>query len=72
MLLFSSADLFNFFSRKNLSGTLFECQTVWIQIRTDVIVGPDLGPNCLQRLSADDKLPPARKGLNKYLEQYLL
>ena len=39
--------------KKNLSGTLSECQTVWIQIRTDA-VGPDLGPNCLQRLSADD------------------
>ena len=25
---------------------------VWIQISS---VGPDLGPNCLQRLSADDK-----------------
>ena len=27
-------------------------------------VGPDLGPNCLLRLSADDKLPLARKELN--------
>ena len=28
-------------------------------------VGPDLSPNCLQRLSADDKkLPLARKELN--------
>ena len=26
-------------------------------------VGPDLGPNCLQRLSADDKWPLARKEL---------
>ena len=31
-----------------------ECQTVWIQIRPDDIVGPDLAPNCLLRLSADD------------------
>ena len=31
-----------------------ECQTVWIQIRADIFVGPDLGPNCLQRLSADN------------------
>ena len=30
-----------------------ECQAVWIQIRP-MPVGPDLGPNCLQRLSADD------------------
>ena len=28
-----------------------ECQAVWIQIMP---VGSDLGPNCLQRLSADD------------------
>ena len=27
-------------------------------------VGPDLGPNCLQRLSADDKSPLAAKELN--------
>ena len=47
---------------KILLGTLSECQTVWTQIRTDFLsvliwvqtvlsVGPDLGPNCLQRLS---------------------
>ena len=27
-------------------------------------VGPDLGPNCLQSLSADDESPLARKDLN--------
>ena len=43
------------FSPKNHSGTLLECQTVCIQISADEKVGPDLGPNCLQRLSADDK-----------------
>ena len=31
-----------------------DCQKVRIQIRSD-IVGPDLGPNCLQKLSIDDK-----------------
>ena len=31
-----------------------EYQTVWIKIRPDVFVGPDLGPNCLQKLSAED------------------
>ena len=36
-------------NQKKLSGTLSECPTVWIQIRLH------LGPNCLQRLSADDK-----------------
>ena len=56
MLLLSSATLFqNYPFQKILSGTLSECQTVWIQTRTDN-VGPDLGPNCLQRLSADSKL----------------
>ena len=28
-----------------------ECQAVWIQIMP---IEPDLGPNCLQRLPADD------------------
>ena len=37
-----------------ISGISSECQTDWIQIRPDVFVGPDLGPNCLQKLSADD------------------
>ena len=30
-------------------------------------VGPDLSPNCLQRLSADDKSPLARKELYEAL-----
>ena len=38
-----------YFFKKILSPIPLECQTVWIQMRT----GPDLGPNCLQRLSAD-------------------
>ena len=32
-------------------------------------VGPDLGPNCLQRLSTDDKVPLSGKELNT--EQFL-
>ena len=36
-------------SKLILSGIPPECQTVWIQI-----VRPDMGPNCLQRLSADN------------------
>ena len=38
----------NFF-KKIISGTLSECQTVWIQF------GPNLGPNCLQKISAEHK-----------------
>ena len=34
--------------QKILSGTLSECQSFWIQIRTEVVVGLDLVPNCLQ------------------------
>ena len=46
-----------------LSGIPSECQTVWIQsgpthsLDPDQArhkVGPDLGPDCLQRLSADN------------------
>ena len=39
------------FSKKSL-GLPSECQTVSIQDRH--LVGSDLGPKCLQRLSADD------------------
>ena len=42
MLFFSSVDFIlklNFFSKKNLSGIPSECQTVWIQIRPDVLSG---------------------------------
>ena len=31
-------------------------------------VGPDLGPNCLQRLSADNKSLLARKKINEILD----
>ena len=36
----SSADFFQnqFFFKKNLSGTLSDCQMVWIQIRTDILL----------------------------------
>ena len=48
----SSADFFqNQLFLKILSGIQSECQTVWIKIRPDIL---DLGPNCLQRLPADD------------------
>ena len=36
---------------KKILGLSAECQAVWIQIMP---VGPDLDPNCLQRLSADN------------------
>ena len=51
--IFFKTSLFVFvvFSKKNLSGISVECQAFWIEIMP---IGPDLGPNCLQRLSADD------------------
>ena len=53
MFLLLSADFFQIeLFQKNLSGTLSECQTVWIQDPHSVC--PDLGPKCLQRQSADD------------------
>ena len=33
-----------------------KCQTVWTPIRSGQNVRPDLGPNCLKGLSADDKV----------------
>ena len=35
-------------------------------------VGPDLGPNCLQRLSADEKSPLARKVLKEAFCAYVI
>ena len=46
-----------FFFWKKIPGIQPECQTDWIQIRPGNIrhiVGPDLGPNCLQMLWADE------------------
>ena len=37
--------------QKSLSGKPSCCQTLWIQIRPDIF---DLGPKCLQKLSAED------------------
>ena len=51
----SSAEFFqDQIFRKVLSGKPSECQIDWIQTRPDIFVGPDQGPNCLQKLSADD------------------
>ena len=54
-MVLSSADIFFkkdcFFSSKKIFQVLVECQGVWIEI---IPVRPDLDPNCLQRLSADD------------------
>ena len=52
--------IFMIFSQNNLfikilSGTLSACQTVRDPDQARRSVGSDLGPNCLQRLSADDK-----------------
>ena len=33
-------------------------------------VGPDLGPNCLQRLSADDKVATSRQRVNTRKQMY--
>ena len=54
-ILFCSLQFFqNQLFWKILSGIPSEYQIVWIQIRPDRhFVGPDLGPNCLQRSLAD-------------------
>ena len=50
----SSADFFQdkFFQKKPFRKPL-ECQAVWIQIRSKYLVGPDLGPKCLQFTGTD-------------------
>ena len=65
MLLLSSADFFKkkiTFSKNSFRNTIRQCQMVWI----------DLGPNWLQRLSADDKMVMlARKELNDKIAGHL-
>ena len=39
---------------KNLSVISSVCHTDWIKIRARHFVGPDLDPNCVQRLSVED------------------
>ena len=65
-LSFLSADFLKIHFIKKLFQEHYQSvKQLWIQIRTDIhSVSPDLGPNCLQRLSADDKLPQASKELN--------
>ena len=63
---FLSVDFFqNQLFPKVLSGipSRVSCQTVWIQIRPNFFVGPSLGPNCLQRLSADSRFHLLHLGL---------
>ena len=57
MPLLSSADFSKLTFNKRPAGT--QSKIVLIQISTDIL-GPDLGPNCLQRLSAGDL---SRQGL---------
>ena len=47
-----------------------QCQMVWIQIRPGNVV-PDLGPNCLQRLSADNKSRCRVKGVRKIVIRFI-
>ena len=56
MLLLSSAELFqNQLFQKILSGTLSDLSNSLDPDQDRHFVGPDLGPYCLQRLSADDR-----------------
>ena len=58
----------NFFN-KIFSGTLPECQNSLDPDQDIYSVGPDLGPNCLQRLSGDDKSSLVGKELLLILDQ---
>ena len=66
MLLLFFKSLLTFFKltfTKNslLIWMLSERQTVWIQNMTDILVVPDLGPNCLKRLSAEGKITASKE-----------
>ena len=69
MLLLSSVDFFSeklTFSKISFRNTI-RVSNGLIQMRTNVCVSPDLGPNCLQKLSAEDKSPLARKELTRLM-----
>ena len=51
LIFFSKSGFFLFLFFSFFSVISVDCQAVWIKIKP---VGPDLGLNCLQRLSADD------------------
>ena len=70
LLPLSSADFFNV--KKNISGTLSEFQTTRVSNSLDTDhdrqnVGPDLGPNCLQRLSAATEVASSKGQYSKSL-----
>ena len=56
MFSMSAADFFeNLLFQKNSFRNTFRVSNRLDQDQDRHFVGPDLGPNCLQRLSADDK-----------------
>ena len=74
MLLLLSADFFFkiiFFSKNSFRNTIRVSNS--LDSDCDLCsVCPDLGPNCLQRLSADDKSPLARKELKDEFLKWIL
>ena len=48
----SSAFFFKINFLQNSFSNTVECQTIWIQIRPDILSGPDLGLNCLRKISS--------------------
>ena len=63
------------FLKNSFRNTYHQWQTVWIQIWPDkrnpdqtwLFFSPDLGPNCLQRLSADNTRRLKSQACNKYM-----
>ena len=53
MLFLSSVDFSLNFLKKIFQKTLSECQMSWNQMRTNILFGLGLGPNCLKMLLAN-------------------
>ena len=70
MLLLSPADLFQKFSEKNFRNTIRVSNSLDPD-QDQHSVGPDLGPNCLQRLSADDKVAASKERIKFLLSRHL-
>ena len=59
----SSAEFFQINFSKHCTGLSSKSQTGLIQIRLDILYGPDLGPNCWQKLSEVDSSAIGQKKL---------
>ena len=70
LMLLVSADFFKINSKKNYFRITIRVSNGFDPDQDGYYVGPDLGPNCLQRLSADDMPRVLTHSLNEILRLF--